>query len=116
MTLEQLLEQVTTHPETINFADVIAVIDATYDFEATGFNNGDTRNEAGENNGSCKIFGFARLHKLSEPQTLALFGDYYRSDVLKHLAGTDHQNIRNFMKQGWDGILFDANPLTEKQQ
>ncbi|MEC8427757.1 MAG: HopJ type III effector protein [Pseudomonadota bacterium] len=114
MTLEQLLEQIKTSPETIEFADVIAVIDATYDFEPTGFNNGETRNEAGENNGSCKIFAFAKLQNLSEPQTLALFGDYYRSDVLKHLSNTDHQNIRNFMKQGWDGILFDGNALAEK--
>jgi len=114
MTLEQLLEQIKTSPETIEFADVIAVIDATYDFEATGFSNGETRNEAGENNGSCKIFAFAKLQNLSEPQTLALFGDYYRTDVLKHLSNTDHQNIRNFMKQGWDGILFDGNALAEK--
>ncbi|GAA5315072.1 MAG: HopJ type III effector protein [Candidatus Pelagadaptatus aseana] len=115
MNLEGLLNQVKTSPQSIEFADVMAVIDAVYDFEPTGFTNGDTRNEAGENNGSCKIFGFARLQNLSEPQTLALFGDYYRSDVLKHLNGSDHQNIRNFMKQGWEGVLFDANPLTEKE-
>jgi hypothetical protein len=32
---------------------------------------------------------------------------YYFEDVLGNPNGTDHhQNIRNFMKTGWDGIAF----------
>jgi len=33
---------------------------------------------------------------------------------LKNPEGTDHQNIRNFMKSGWDGITFDQNALKDK--
>jgi len=28
--------------------------------------------------------------------------------------GTDHQNIRNFMKTGLEGLQFDGIALTEK--
>lgn len=47
-------------------------------------------------------------------ETLALFGDFYRNDVLKNPGGNDHQNIRNFMEFGWDGILFEGEALREK--
>lgn len=109
-----LLEQITRSPETIAFSDVIGYIDANFDFTPTRFTNGDTVNEAGQNNGSCKIFSFAALQKLTQDQTLALFGDYYRNDVLGNPEGTDHQNIRNFMQSAWDGIKFEGEALEEK--
>ena len=111
MTLYDLLEQIENDPLGIAFADVIAVIDANYVFTPTAFRNGETQNAAGENNGSCKIFSFAKLHELSEAKTLALFGDYYRSDVLKNPEGSDHQNIRNFMHKGWAGVTFKGEAL-----
>jgi hypothetical protein len=109
-----LLNQITSNPDTIAFADVIAYIDTNFNFTPTRFTNGDTVNEAGQNNGSCKIFFFAKLHNLSQDQTLALFGDYYRKDVIENPEGTDHQNIRNFMQSGWDGIKFEGEALGEK--
>jgi hypothetical protein len=99
--------------DTLQFNDVMAIIDALYDFTPTGFSNGEVRNEARQNNGSCKIFSFAQLNAFSESETLALFGEYYRG-VLDTPADDDHQNIRNFIKTGWDGIAFDAVALTEK--
>jgi hypothetical protein len=54
------------------------------------------------------------LNRLSEQQMLACFGAYYRDDVLKNPDGTDHQNIRNFMKTGWAGVAFDSMPLRAK--
>jgi hypothetical protein len=48
---------------------------------------------------------------LSVEDTLALFGDYYRMDVLQHPEGNDHQNIRRFMQDGWAGIAFDGEAL-----
>lgn len=111
---DALLKQLDETPESVAFNDVIALIDALYDFTPTSFSNGTFLNEAGKNNGSCKLFAFARLHKLSPLQTLACFGAYYRDDVLKHPEGTDHQNIRNFMKTGWEGIEFSGNALTPK--
>lgn len=109
-----LLEHITRSPEIIAFSDVIAYIDANFDFTPTRFTNGDTVNEAGQNNGSCKIFSFAKLQNLTQEQTLALFGDYYRIDVLGNPEGTDHQNIRNFMLSGWDGLKFDGEALERK--
>lgn len=109
-----LLEQITLSPETIAFSCVIEYIDANFEFRPTRFTNGDTVNEAGQNNGSCKIFSFANLYNLTRNETLALFGDYYRTDVLGHPEGTDHQNIRNFMLSGWDGIKFEGEVLEAK--
>ncbi|WP_339752532.1 HopJ type III effector protein [Algoriphagus aquimarinus] len=109
-----LLEQITRSPENIAFTDVLAYIDANFNFTPTRFTNGDTVNEAGQNNGSCKIFSFATLQNLTQDQTLALFGNYYRTDVLGNPEGTDHQNIRNFMQSGWDGVKFEGEGLMEK--
>jgi hypothetical protein len=48
---------------------------------------------------------------LSEVHTLALFGGYYRDDVLGNPEGRDHGNIRHFMKYGWAGIHFEGEAL-----
>ena len=109
-----LLDQIYHSPESISFSEVIAHIDANFDFTPTRFVNGNTSNEAGQNNGSCKIFSFAQLNNLTQAQTLALFGDYYRIDVLGNPEGSDHQNIRNFMQSGWEGIRFDTLALSKK--
>lgn len=106
-----LLNQLKTNPESINFKEVIAFIDAHYTFVPTKFINGKITNEVDQNNGSCKVFSFAKLNHLSEEETLALFGDFYRKDVLENPAGTDHQNIRNFILFGWEGISFDTDAL-----
>lgn len=111
-----LLEQLDQSPETIDFKDVIAYIDENYDFTPTKFINGNVTNEANQNNGSCKIFSFAKKLDLSVEKTLALFGEFYREDVLKNPEGTDHQNIRNFMKYGWEKVLFEGDALKDKKQ
>jgi len=112
--LEEFFRQLTIDPDSISFNQSIQLIDALYDFTPTAFKNGVQHNEAGQNNGSCKILAFALLHRLSEPQTLQMFGDYYRTDVLQQPAGTDHQNIRQFMQYGWDGVEFDGQALHGK--
>ena len=113
--LEQLLEQLKNAQEDVEFQDVIEVINDHYDYQPTLFTNGpeDTGviNKAGENEGSCKIFSFARLQQLDEAQTLNCFGRYYREDVLKHPEKTDHQNIRTFIEYGWEHIDFDGSAL-----
>lgn len=110
-----LLEQLKKSPETIQFKEVIAYIDEKYDFTPTQFKNGNTINEMGQNNGSCKVFSFARLNHLSKDEALQLFGEFYREDVVKHPEGTDHQNIRNFIQFGWDGIAFEGVALKKKE-
>ena len=114
MDLAAFLHRLHSQPDSIAFTDTMAVIDATYDFTPTAFSNGATHNEAGQNNGSCKLFSFAKLQGLTQQQTLACFGDYYRKDVLGNPAGTDHANIRNFMQSGWTGIEFSGTALTPK--
>ena len=45
---------------------------------------------------------------------LQLWGQYYR-DVKANPDGDDHQNIRNFMKYGWEGVPFENGiALTRK--
>jgi len=109
-----ILEQLKNSPETIDFKEVITFIDDNYDFKPTKFTNGNTVNEADQNNGSCKVFSFAKLNDLTKEETLSLFGDFYRTDVLGNPEGEDHQNIRNFMAFGWEGILFEGEALREK--
>ncbi len=116
MELELFLNRLESHPETIEFPDVIALINQLYTFIPTGFRNDELYNEAGQNTGSCKVFSFARLHDLEQEQTLALFGAFYRSDVLKTPDGDSHPNIRQFMKTGWDGIEFDGVPLRARRK
>lgn len=114
MNIDTFIEKINSMPDAIHFDDTIAVIDTHYEFAPTAFQNGLLKNAAGQNSGSCKLFSFALLQQLSEAQTLACFGDYYRIDVLHHRDGQDHQNIRNFMQYGWAGITFDGNALTKK--
>lgn len=109
-----ILEQLKTSPETIQFKEVIAYIDENYNFTPTKFTNGNTVNEADQNNGSCKVFSFGKLNNLSKEDVLNLFGEFYREDVLKNPEGTDHQNIRNFIEFGWAGISFEGEALTRK--
>ncbi len=114
MTLSDFIQKLSTAPESITFSDTMAVIDVHYDFTPTSFTNGNIVNAQNQNNGSCKIFAFGLVNNLSEAQTLACFGDYYRQDVLHHPAGDDHQNIRHFMQSGWAGIRFESEALTAK--
>jgi hypothetical protein len=114
MSIAAFLEKLRNSPESIAFNDTMAVIEEAYTFTPASFTNGSVVNEAGQNSGSCKLFAFAKLHGLSEQETLACFGAYYREDVLKHPEASDHQNIRSFMKSGWAGIKFEQMPLTAK--
>lgn len=118
MNTNELINLIQTNPSEVEFEQVIAVIDQDYSYTPTQFYNGLGENEvisaAGTNEGSCKIFAFADINDLNEAQTLACFGKYYREDVLRNLGGTDHANIRNFMRYGWEGIHFDSPPLAEK--
>jgi hypothetical protein len=109
---DTLIQKLTQN--SVPFKDVIATIDHYYDFTPTNFVNGSQHNEAGQNNGSCKIFAFAKRHSLSQQATLNAFGDFYTHDVLGHPNGTDHQNIRQFMQMGWDGVTFNGEPLALK--
>ena len=114
--LQDFLERI-NNAQAVDFAETMAVINQYYHYQPVNFSNGVHQpivNTAGTNEGSCKIFAFAKIHQLNQAQTLALFGDFYRHDVLGHPDATDHQNIRTFMRDGWDGVVFTAEALTAK--
>ncbi|MDZ7934084.1 MAG: HopJ type III effector protein [Emticicia sp.] len=115
MTLDSFLTKLNETPQEVAFTDTMAVVEALYDFTPTAFINGDLRNEAGQNSGSCKLFSFAKIQGFSVEQTLACFGDFYRKDVLENPDASNHQNIRNFMKTGWEGISFEGESLAAKK-
>lgn len=113
--LQQLLGAIQSTPDAIEFNDVMAVIAQNYVYTPTAFSNGigDERvdNPAGSNEGSCRLFAFARLRGLDKAQTLACFGAYYRDDVLGNPHGDDHANIRAFILDGPAGITFEGVAL-----
>lgn len=124
MTPETFIAQLIPHlpsdsgtSKKLDFEDTMAVITEHFNYVPTAFTNGtsDTRvsNSAGQNEGSCKIFAFAKLLGLNEEQTLLCFGRFYQG-VINTPDGTDHGNIRNFMRDGWKGILFEGQALTRK--
>lgn len=98
-----------------DFEDVQSYIQTRYDYTPTAFENGldddRVRNAAGQNEGSCRLFAFARLEGLDEQATLRCFGRHYQH-VLADPSGQDHANIRQFMRHGWAGIRFDGTPLS----
>jgi hypothetical protein len=118
MIVQQLINTLKSAPDTITFEQVMETITENYDYNPSDFSNGigdsQVSNAAGTNEGSCKIFAFGLLNDLTETETLACFGKYYREDVLNNPQGEDHANIRNFIKSGWAGIHFDQPALAHK--
>ncbi|WP_047537803.1 HopJ type III effector protein [Pseudomonas sp. 11/12A] len=95
------------------FADTLAFIAASYDYQPQAFNNGGVENAAGQNEGSCKTLGLALLEGLSDEEALLAFGEHYRS-VLATPEGSDHGNIRALMAHGLAGVKFAQQPLTRR--
>ncbi len=116
--ISRLLQQLQGAPAEIQFDQVQQLIAAHYDYTPCAFDNGVgddcVHNAAGTNEGSCRLFAFARDRQLDEQQTLHCFGHFYRDHVLGNPAGSDHANIRTFMRHGWAGIRFHGEPLRAK--
>ena len=111
--LNDYITALTNAPSHLTFADTLAVIDAHYNFTPTAFKNGSVDNLAGTNSGSCKVFSFAKRHKLTKEQTLFMFAEHYKN-VLDTPNGDNHANIRNFMTTGFAGLSFNGNALIDK--
>lgn len=114
MELNRFLELLNDEPSKVEFELTMQVIEDNYHFTPVAFTNGDTRNEVGQNSGSCKIFSFAQLNDLSVEASLACFGKFYRQDVLANPNSSDHANIRNFIQFGWQGVQFEGKALEPK--
>lgn len=97
----------------LNFNDVISFINDNYHYTPVAFTNGALHNSAGTNEGSAKIFGFAKLQGLNAVDTLKLFCEHYQA-VLATPNGNDHANIRNFIHWGWQGFAMPTNSLTPR--
>lgn len=110
MSLMELLHHLSELDTKLQFAEVVACIKQHYQYHPTAFTNGPLHNPAGENQGSCIIFAFAKRHGLSDEQTLLCFGEHYRG-VLAHPQGTSHGNIRQFMRTGLVGVEFKGEAL-----
>ncbi|MCC6296053.1 MAG: HopJ type III effector protein [Pseudomonadales bacterium] len=114
MTPAELIARARSAPEALTFAAVLDTIGRHYHYTPTAFTNGlgagRVENPAGVNEGSCRVLAFARLHGLTEADTLALFAEHYRS-VLSDPNGDNHANIRAFMRHGWVGVAFASEPL-----
>lgn len=115
LSVTDLIAQVRSQPQAVEFQAAIDTVNANFDYTPTRFTNGrgDDKvvNAAGTNEGSCRLLAFALLQGLSQVETLALFGKYYREDVLLHADASDHANIRTFIRHGWAGIHFDGVAL-----
>lgn len=107
----ELLEKLRN--KSIQFTDVLSYIESNYDISASAFVNGNQENAENQNQGSAKVLSFAKLNDLSEEDTLLLFAEHYQA-VLDTPDGIDHQNIRQFMISGWDGVKFDKTVLVSK--
>ena len=115
MKLEDYREKISKTPELITFEETMLVIDTLYQFCPTEFKNGKILNNTDQNQGSCKLFYFAKMQEFSKEQTLHAFGTYYREDVLKFPDDQNHGNIRSFMHFGWKGIDFGQEALHLKK-
>ena len=109
--LHTLIANLKAH--TILFNEVITFIETYYQHTPTAFKNGEAMNEANQNQGSAKVFAFAQMHQLSAADTLYLFAEHYQA-VLASPAAVDHQNIRQFMIHGWEGIKLEGIALSLK--
>ena len=115
MNLIDFKNKLQNNPKTIDFSETIATIEAAYNFTPSSFTNGDLKNEENQNQGSCKVFSFAVKEGLTKEETLACFGQYYFKEVLEDMNGTGHQNIRNFMSTGFEGLIFKNETLVPKK-
>ncbi|OEU20818.1 HopJ-domain-containing protein [Fragilariopsis cylindrus CCMP1102] len=92
--------------DSLKMEELMDLIDTHYEVGLLEFKNGDILNKQGENVGSAKLLSYAAISDFDKETTLKLWGQYYR-EVLADPDGDSHQNIRNFMKTGWDGVPFE---------
>ncbi len=102
-----------TQLQKLSFNEVITYIDEKYNYTPSAFKNGMLFNQEDQNQGSAKLFFFAKLNDVSKEDTLKLFAEHYESVIMDE-KGTSHQNIRNFMEYGWEGVLFEKEVLQLK--
>ena len=81
-----IFDLMVTPKNQITFDQVMDAIETTYHVTPKPFSVGDVASTAGENMGSAKILSLGKMLSMSQEDTLAYFGDYYRHDVPQSLA------------------------------
>jgi hypothetical protein len=114
MTISEFKNKLQNEATTIDFKETIELIESNYNFTPSAFKNGELENQSTENQGSCKVFSFAIQEGLSKEETLACFGQYY-AEVVNDPNGTGHQNIRNFIRTGFEGLSFEKETLVKNK-
>lgn len=112
MTQETYLEELRSGAQ-MDFDELMVLIDENFNYTPASFINGDLQNSVNENQGSAKLFCFGAIHQLTQLEVLHCFGEHYQS-VLNNPQGDSHQNIRNFIIYGWEGLKFDSPVLIKK--
>lgn len=119
MKTEEFLEKVKKGTR-VSFKETMAMVEENFIYTPVQFFNGrgdaTVMNAPGTNEGSCKIFALGKRFALSKEETLSLFGELYWRDVVEKPDGTDHANIRTFLRDGWEGIRFEADPLKPRNR
>lgn len=109
--ISQLLNQ--CQQKTATFNDVISYIENLFTHQPTAFKNGMLFNDESQNQGSAKVLMFGKINELTQPETLSLFCEHFDA-VLNEPDGSNHQNIRQFMAHGWEGVEFKGRVLILK--
>lgn len=89
MTVSDFIAKLST-PSSVDFEDTMAIINEHYNYQPTAFSNGtgDSKvtNDAGQNEGSCKIFAFAQLHELSQKRLFCVLVAFIRMCSIRRKA------------------------------
>lgn len=101
----------------VRFAEVLQIVDKFDVNPYAGYTSGkgtqtEMHNAPGQNVASAKVFYLCSSLNTSKEATLRLFCEHYER-VLNEPDGSSHQNIRNFMRDGWSGIEFDGPILLD---
>lgn len=94
-----------------SFADTLTFIEQHYRFQPGAFLNNGVASEAGQNEGSRRTLGLAKLEGFTQEEALLAFGEHYRS-VLATPQGSDHANIRALLAGSLADVSFDQPPLS----
>ena len=91
--------------DSLRSSQFIEMVEGCYETGLIEWSNGSQKNPPGTNEGSAHVLSLAALADLPKEKALLLWAEHYR-DVLATPDGDDHQNIRQFMEKGWDGVDF----------
>ena len=97
--------------ETIDFSNMIQLIDYLFETKPIEFTNGSEANKARTNLWSLKILTLGLMLGLNTNQILSLFGEHL-TEVENTPKWDSHKNIRALRTWGYTKIELPENPFT----